>query len=126
GRFEEAAARADELEAAEGILARWHGPALRARALVQAPADRDRALALFDAALAANDRLGTEFQSARTLFARGRVLRRWKRRRAARESLESALTRFEAMGAQLWAVRVAQDLERTAAQRGVCAPATAA
>ena len=37
GQFEEAAAVADELEAAEGILARWHGPALRARALVQAP-----------------------------------------------------------------------------------------
>src|SRR5205814_4193150 len=88
GRFEEAAALADELEAAEGILARWHGPALRARALVQAPADRDRAVALFDAALAADDRLGSEFESARTLFARGRVLRRWKRRRAARDSLE--------------------------------------
>jgi DNA-binding NarL/FixJ family response regulator len=119
GQFEEAAALADELEAAEGILARWHGPALRALALVQAPADRDRAVALFEAALAADDRLGSEFESARTLFARGRVLRRWKRRRAARESLESALRRFEAMGAQLWAVRVTQELERTATRRVV-------
>jgi hypothetical protein len=33
GRSEEAAALADGLEAAEGILARWRGPALRARAL---------------------------------------------------------------------------------------------
>lgn len=89
------------------------------RALVQAPADRDRAVALFDAALAADDRLGSEFESARTLFARGRVLRRWKCRRAARESLESALTKFDAMGAQLWAVRVAQELERTAIRRAV-------
>src|SRR3954463_1493461 len=46
GRLEEAAALADELEAAGGILARWQGPALRARALVQAPADRDRAVSL--------------------------------------------------------------------------------
>ena len=119
GRLEEAATLAEGLEAPEGILARWRGPALRARALVQAPADRDRALALFDAALDADERLGSCFESARTLFVRGRVLRRWKRRRVARESLEAALTSFEAMGAQLWAIRVAQELERTATRRGV-------
>jgi DNA-binding CsgD family transcriptional regulator len=119
GRSEEAATLADGLEGAEGILARWRGPALRARALVQAPTDRDRALTLFDGALAADKQLGSGFESARTLFARGRVLRRWKRRRAARDSLESALASFEAMGAQLWALRVRQELERTAARRVV-------
>src|SRR6185436_11670463 len=119
GRSEEAATLADGLEGAEGILARWRGPALRARALVQAPTDRDRALTLFDGALATDEQLGSGFESARTLFARGRVLRRWKRRRAARDSLESALTSFEAMGAQLWALRVTQELERTAARRVV-------
>lgn len=119
GRLEDAAAFAGELEEAKNILTRWRGPALRARALVQAPADRDSALALFDAALAADEQLGSEFESARTLFARGRVFRRWKRRRAARESLESALTRFEAMGARLWAIRVTQELERTATRRVV-------
>jgi DNA-binding CsgD family transcriptional regulator len=119
GRSEEAAALADGLEAAEGILARWRGPALRARALVQAPTDRDCTLALFDAALAADEQLGSGFEGARTLFARGRVLRRWKRRRAARDAFESALTRFEAMGAQLWTLRVAQELQRTAARRVV-------
>jgi len=119
GRSEEAATLADGLEGAEGILARWRGPALRARALVQAPTDRDRALTLFDGALATDKQLGSGFESARTLFARGRVLRRWKRRRAARDSLESALASFEAMGAQLWALRVRQELERTAARRVV-------
>ena len=119
GQLEKAAALADGLEAADGILARWRGPALRARALVQAGTDRDRALALFDAALAADEQLGSGFETARTLFARGRVLRRWKRRRAARDSLDSALTRFETMGARLWAVRVAQELERTATRRVV-------
>src|SRR5262249_26530825 len=111
GRSEEAATLADGLEGTEDILARWRGPALRARALVQAPTERDRALTLFDGALAADEQLGSGFESARTLFARGRVLRRWKRRRAARDSLESALTSFEAMGAQLWALRVTQELE---------------
>jgi DNA-binding CsgD family transcriptional regulator len=119
GKMEHAAALAQGIEAAESILARWRGPALRARALVQAAIDRDRALALFDAALDADERLGSGFECARTLFARGRVLRRWKRRRAARESLEAALTGFEEMGARLWADRVAQELKRTATRRAV-------
>jgi DNA-binding CsgD family transcriptional regulator len=110
---------AKRLEDAESILTRWRGPALRARALVQAPIDRDRTLSLFDSALDTDETLGSEFESARTLFARGRVLRRWKRRRAARETLEAALASFEEMGARLWAVRVAHELERTAARRAV-------
>jgi len=108
---------AKRLENAESILTRWRGPALRARALVQAPIDRDGTLSLFDSALDTDETLGSAFESARTLFARGRVLRRWKRRRAARESLEAALARFEEMGARLWAGRVAHELERTAARR---------
>jgi DNA-binding CsgD family transcriptional regulator len=119
GQMEQAAALAQGLEEAESILARWRGPALRARALVQAPTDRDRTLTLFAAALDADEQLGSGFERARTLFARGRVLRRWKRRRAARESLEVALTAFEEMGARLWAARVAQELERTASRRAV-------
>ena len=119
GELEEAAALTRGLEDAESILVRWRGPALRARALVQATSDREPALTLFDAALDADEQLGSEFESARTLFARGRVLRRWKRRRAARESLEAALTGFEEMGARLWAARVAQELERTATRRAV-------
>jgi DNA-binding CsgD family transcriptional regulator len=119
GRLEQAAALAQGLEEGESILARWRGPAIRSRALVQAPTERDRALTLFDAALDADEKLGSEFESARTLFARGRVLRRWKRRRAARESLEAALALFEGMGARLWAARVAQELERTATRRAV-------
>jgi ATP/maltotriose-dependent transcriptional regulator MalT len=74
-------------------------------------------LTLFDAALDEDKRLGSPFESARTLFARGRVLRRARRRRAAREPLERALSEFEGMGARLWAARVAKELERTAARR---------
>jgi DNA-binding CsgD family transcriptional regulator len=117
GQLEQAAALAQGLEEAESILARWRGPARRARALVQVPTDRDAALTLFDAAL--DEQLGSAFESARTLFARGRLLRRCKRRRAARESLEAALRAFEGIGARLWAVRVAQELERTATRRVV-------
>jgi DNA-binding CsgD family transcriptional regulator len=119
GEVVQANALARWLEDAESILTRWRGPALRARALIQAPTDRDRTLSLFDSALDADETLGSEFKTARTLFARGRVLRRWKRRRAARESLEAVLTRFEEMGARLWAIRVANELERTAARRAV-------
>lgn len=119
GKLEQAAALAKGLEEAESILVRWRGAALRARALVQATADRDWTLTLFDAALDADEQIGSEFERARTLLARGRVLRRWRRRRAARESLEEALTAFEAMGAWLWVVRVAGELERTAARRAV-------
>jgi DNA-binding CsgD family transcriptional regulator len=119
GSHEQAVAIAEGLEDAEPILGRWRGPALRARALARAFSDRDSALALFEAALERNQQLGSEFETARTLFARGRVLRRWRRRHAARESLEAALSRFEEMGARLWAVRVAGDLERTAAYPAV-------
>jgi DNA-binding NarL/FixJ family response regulator len=119
GELEQAGALAEGLEDAESILVRWRGPALRARALVQAATDRDRTLTLFDAALDTDESLGSEFERARTLFARGRVLRRWRRRRAARESLEAALTAFETMGAPLWAERVAADLERTTASPAV-------
>jgi DNA-binding CsgD family transcriptional regulator len=119
GELAQATALAERLEDAESILARRRGPALRARALVHAPTDRDRTLSLFDSALDADKTLGSDFELARTLFARGRVLRRWKRRRAARESLEAALTGFEEMGARLWAIRVANELERTAARRTV-------
>ena len=121
GDHEQAVAIAEDLEDAEPMLGRWRGPALRARALALAIAfsDRDHALALFEAALDTDRQLGSAFEIARTLLARGRVLRRWRRRHAARESLEAALSRFEEMGAQLWAVRVAGDLERTAAYRTV-------
>jgi len=119
GKLEEANALAARLEDAENILTRWRGPALRARALVQASTDRDRTLRLFDAALDADEKLHSEFERARTLLTRGRVLRRWKRRHAARESLEAARTRFEDMGARLWTVRVANELERTGARRTV-------
>jgi DNA-binding CsgD family transcriptional regulator len=119
GDLVQSTALAKRLEDAESILTRWRGPALRARALVQAPTDRDRSLSLFDSALDADETLGSEFERARTLFTRGRVLRRWKCRRAARESLQAALTAFEEMGARLWEVRVANELERTAARRAV-------
>ena len=118
-RFEKAVELARQLEVAESIIARWRGPALRACALVQTAIDPDRTLELLDAALDADETLGSKFESARTLFARGRVLRRWKRRRAARGSLEAALTAFEEMEAQLWALRVTKELERTATRPAV-------
>jgi DNA-binding CsgD family transcriptional regulator len=113
GRAEEAESIARRLETARPLLGRSRGAALRARAVVAAVSDLDCALGLFDEALDEHRRLGSAFDEARTLFARGRVLRRAKRRRLARESLGEAVERFDELGACLWAARARRELERT-------------
>ena len=52
-----------------------------------------------------HDRLPRPFEQARTLLSLGIVQRRAGKRAAARESLESALRRFDALGAARWADR---------------------
>ena len=113
GRLDEAESIARRLEDARPVLGRSRGAALRARAVVAAPSDVDGALRTFDEALDEHRRLGSAFDEARTLFARGRVLRRARRRRLARESLADAAALFERLGARLWAERTRRELERT-------------
>ena len=64
-------------------------------------------------ALTQHDRLEMPFERARTLLCLGRVQRRGKRRKAARERLGEALEIFENLGAPLWAEKTRAELERT-------------
>ncbi len=88
--------------------------AARSRALVAAArGELDRALSAIEAALAEHERLEMPFERARTLLTVGRLQRRRKRRKAARESLERSLDIFETLGAPLWADKARAELERT-------------
>jgi DNA-binding CsgD family transcriptional regulator len=56
--------------------------------------------------------LGMPFERARTLLVLGEVRRRGKRKRAAREAMDEALATFEALGAELWAQRARDAMQR--------------
>jgi DNA-binding NarL/FixJ family response regulator len=53
----------------------------------------------------------------RTLLAQGETLRRFKKRRAAREALESARDLFDELGARLWSAKAGRELARVAGRR---------
>ena len=57
------------------------------------------------------------FEHARTLLVHGQVLRRLKRKREARTSLEAAAALFERLGTEPWVARAASELRRVAARR---------
>src|SRR5207247_2430051 len=63
-------------------------------------------------ALREHERLNEPFELARTLLAQGRVLRRFKRRAAARNSLTRAHAVFSQLGAPLWAARTEEEARR--------------
>src|SRR5207253_531088 len=133
------AAAADEIEAllgmgkvadAEALLAAFAAQAERTRrpralaAIARSTAlaaaardDLDEALAQAERAVelaAASEPL----EWGRALLVLGLVRRRAKRRRAAREALESALAVFDALPAPLWAGRARAELERIGGRRG--------
>jgi DNA-binding CsgD family transcriptional regulator len=125
GDLLEALIATGEHDEAEDIIATWEersqrldrawALAILARArglLLAARGDLDGAFASFDRALAEHDRSSDPFHHARTLLALGRTQRRAKRRGAARETLEDALSRFEALGAPLWAEQTRIELAR--------------
>lgn len=85
----------------------------RSRAIVAAArGELDPAFDAFAEALREHDAIDTPFERARTLLALGRVERRARMRRAARESLEAARASFERLGARLWAERAREELGR--------------
>ena len=96
----------------------------RCRALIQA-AEGEADAALFSAALAmeAHEELPMPFERARTMLVKGRVQRRRRQKRAARETLEQALDTFERLGAPLWAEKARREIARVGvrveAQRGL-------
>ena len=115
GDLEGATALADELEELGGRLDRpWaRVTAARCHAL-GAAATGDLAGALDHIARADPDdrRLGDPFERARTQLVRGTLLRRAKKRGAARTAIEEAIAGFTTIGTPLWAERARAELER--------------
>jgi DNA-binding CsgD family transcriptional regulator len=88
--------------------------------------DMEGALAAFEEALAFHDQVDAPLDRGRTLLALGATLRRMKRRREGRVTLEDAVRVFEGIGAALWAERATAELKRIsgrAASPGELTPA---
>ena len=85
----------------------------RCRGLLQAAeGDLEAALASCEQALDVHERMPAPFERARTLLIYGTILRRIKRRKAAREAIEAALSIFEALPAPVWAGNARAELAR--------------
>jgi len=85
----------------------------RCRALLcAARGDLASALESVEAALRAHERLPQPFELARTLLVKGRIARRAKQKRMAREALEQAVEIFDRMGAALWSKQARGELAR--------------
>jgi len=78
--------------------------------------DLDAALAACDQALAHHKRLPMAFELGRTLLVKGKTERRARQKRAARDSLATALGIFEQLGATLWAQKTGRELSRVSAR----------
>jgi DNA-binding CsgD family transcriptional regulator len=125
GDLLEALVAVGELDETEGILTHWEPRAAavdrawllailnRCRGLLLgARGDLEGAFVSFDRAVAEHDRDVDPFSRARTALALGRTQRRGKKRAAARATLEDAVSRFETLGAPLWAEQTRAELAR--------------
>jgi DNA-binding CsgD family transcriptional regulator len=99
----------------------------RCRGLLAAQAGQlESALSAFEEALDWHAKVELPLDRGRTLLALGATLRRSKRRREARETLDEAVAVFERIGAALWAERARAELKRIsgrAATPGALTPA---
>jgi DNA-binding CsgD family transcriptional regulator len=120
-RVDEAEPIVDGLEAsgrhadrawAEAVGARGRGLLLAARG------DLDGAVAAFDRALVAHQRLSLRYERGRTLLALGRVQRRRNERRAAQTSLMEAAGLFGDVGTAQWAANAQTELDRLGLRPG--------
>jgi DNA-binding CsgD family transcriptional regulator len=115
GELGEAEALVSELEALGARLDRPLALATgaRCRALLEAArGDLEAALAAIGRAYPAHDRLGDPFERARTTLVEGSILRRSRKRGAARDALANALSAFEELGTPLWAERAKKEFAR--------------
>src|SRR5207248_70417 len=121
----EAAAAVGDLERAERWLARFEERAARSqipwslavsarcRGLVLAgQGTLEQAAEALGRALKEHERCPMPFEHARTLLVHGQVLRRLKRKREARASLEAAAALFERLGTEPWVAHAASELRR--------------
>lgn len=75
--------------------------------------DETAAVVAFERALLEHGRVqGRRFDLARTLLAQGETLRRFKKKRDARVSMEKALAIFDELGAKLWSAKARRELAR--------------
>jgi DNA-binding CsgD family transcriptional regulator len=81
-------------------------------AIHAARGEHEEALAALERAVELHEGVGRPFDRAWTLLAYGQTLRRAKRKRPARETLEEALRELERLGAALWAERARAELAR--------------
>jgi DNA-binding CsgD family transcriptional regulator len=109
-RFEEAAARS-RIPWSLAVSARCRGLVLAAGG------ELDPAAEALERSLAEHERCAMPFERARTLLVQGQVLRRLKRKRQARASLEEARAAFGRLGADSWVDRADAELRRVAVRR---------
>jgi DNA-binding CsgD family transcriptional regulator len=75
------------------------------------------AIDAMDAGLAAHARCRPSLEHGRTLLEKGTILRRAKRKAAAKQTLEEALAILEPLGAQAWVSRTRDELSRIGLRR---------
>jgi DNA-binding CsgD family transcriptional regulator len=115
GRLDEGKELLERFEGCARALDRASALASAARCrglLAAARGDFAGAESALERALREHERVRQPFDHGRTLLAMGQVRRRMKQKRAARESLEAALTIFDELGATLWAARARAELAR--------------
>lgn len=120
----EAALSCGDLDRAEDLTMWMENISQRGRAWTRATAARSRALVqsarhdlqsarvAIEEALLAHESLLMPFELARTHLVHGVILRRMKRRAAAREALEQALALCNHVGAALWTAKAEQEIAR--------------
>jgi DNA-binding CsgD family transcriptional regulator len=115
GRLDEARTYLESFEeVAHRLDLTWAiAAAARCRGLVAAAAnDADSAEAWLEQAVARGENAAMPLELGRSLLALGAVRRRTRKKAAAREALDGALTIFEHLGASVWAERVRRELGR--------------
>ena len=115
GDIDEARTQLDWLEEAGDRLGTPWPLAMGARCrglLVAAEGDLEAAIANCRRALEVHERMPSPFERARTLLVYGTILRRAKRKKAAREAMEEALSIFQALPAPVWAENARAELAR--------------
>jgi ATP/maltotriose-dependent transcriptional regulator MalT len=94
------------------------GVAARGRGLLLAAlGDLEGAERALQEAVLEHQRVELPFERGRTLLVQGRIRRRARHKRAAKESLERAHRLFDEMGARLWADQAQAELDRLGLRR---------